>query len=671
MNHLRILHLLLLGLFILIGCDKPGEDGQGGGTSSSTNRRIEIQNIFPPTLPSVTRDSFDVTVKGHDLYQGVYVHLEVKSHASSSCIAFIDSSLFITSGMPSGTIKVRTDSLQSSCVSQNSVFRVVVWFRDTLDNIRRDSAYYQWGSPSNTGNTLSAYVERWRMPYVSSILADTLGKCVIRSFNPGSSSSDSNYIKLTINFATLHPTNKDSTFEASSEEGLTYLCDWYSFDHDSDLAINNKIIYAKSNTFNPLLVGWSQSLGNYPPINHRDWSYIFYKNIADFFTPSGTVNDTTYGNLTAFHEMLHQMGNIHNDYRAHKIHTGYFAYKCALWDEDNHFTEELQNHRYTNKFRVCMNHTLALRSFRNVTPLDNTGGNVIYTQFVASNPFLSSAGTKNGDKYSITMSLPKQEYKKYEPVIAKLNLVNNDKNPLEIYNVYDDLSGEPNFYIKDKFGNIYDNRHRLGSYINAYTADVNPSDSLVFSMTLNNWGKETSYFSNLSFDEVYFSQWGYFPAGEYTAYFFCDLRIPKGNIIKIISNEVTFKVTELLQEDEEILKLYKQENYNEVLNKYPNNVFAEHVLMWKMLPYWIKVSPSTETDYNQFIQVYPNSMYLYSWRFMLPYIKAAEIKEGSFQKGLDYLLNRTEPESTASKSLSNLPFTTIIKNHGKFIEKNK
>src|SRR4030095_3412186 len=666
-HYLKVVLTLLAFLVItFMGCSKPGESPTTGGNNGGPNRRIQIENITPSIIPSVARESFDVTVKGSDLYQGIYVHLEIKSHASGSCTAFADSSLFITSVQPAGTIKVRTDSL-SSCISQNSVFRVLVWFRDTLNILRRDSVYYQWGNSPTTGNTLNANVEQWRMAYVSSALADTMGKCIIRSFNPGPNVSDSNFIKCTVNFDNIQ-TASDSNFLVGNNnyDYLATMCNSWSQNHYLN-STHNKIIYAKYTDVNPRQAGLSRTGSLGYPVNGTDnWSFIFYKNIDSIFTPSGTVNDTTYGNLTAVHEMMHQLANSHND-RGHKYHYGYFAYKCALWDDDNHFTSELINHKYTNKFRICINHTMQLRSFRQVIPLDYAGGNVRYDQFVAPNPLINANKDNNEDKYTITLVLPKHEYKKYEPVIAKVTLVNNDSMPLNIHNIHEAYSSEPHFTIKDQLGNVYDSRSLVADLIDAYSTEIPPGDSLVFSMAMNNWGKPTSYEFNNSMDEVYFSQFRYFPEGEYTARFDCS---PLRNEERIYSNDVVFKVNDLTNEDTEVLRLFKEQNYDEVLLRYPTSIYSEYVLRWKMLPFTSRITPNTERDYNDFIQKYPMSMYLYDYGFMMPYLKSAEQKKDSFEGGINYLLSLQSQESLAKQSLSNNPFTTIIKNYGKFV-KNK
>lgn len=305
----------------------------------------------------------------------------------------------------------------------------------------------------------------------------------------------------------------------------------------------------------------------------------------------------------------------------------------------------------------------------------NSQGNYCQWEHIATIGNNDLRNEKNvSDKYTITLTLPKFEYKKYEPVIAKIVLTNHDTKPLDIYNIHDNLSGEPHFTIKDKYGNVYDSRNMVGFFIPTYTSEVPPGDSLVFSMTMNEWGKPTSYETTKNLDEVYFSQFGYFPVDDYSAYFHCS---PLRNGEEIFSNKVVFKVIDLTQEDIEVLQLYKENKYNknkydEIVSRYPNNVFIEHILKRKMsLYYSSKITDNTESDYNDFIQKYPNSMYFYNWTFMLPYIKAAEQKQNSFESGVDYLLSIQSQESLAKQSLSSNAFTTIIKNYGKVFEKNK
>ncbi|MBE2227665.1 MAG: hypothetical protein IAE93_09995 [Ignavibacteria bacterium] len=664
MKLINFTFILLTVWLCFFGCDKEGETPQSSGQngSGSSGRRIEIIDILPNTgLSSVTRDSFDVTVKGHNIYMGVYVHVEIKSISGTNCIGFSDSA-FITSGQPSTTIKVRTDSIANTCITQNSVFQVLAWFNDTLNIPRKDSVYYQWGNPT-AGNTITANIEPWRMQYVSDILADTLNKCIRRSLNP----SDSNIIKCDVIFDNIQ-TASDTNFMvgAGNEDLLILMCNWWSQNHYINQS-RNKVIYAKLTDVNPNLVGWSRT-GEYPPASTNNYSFIFYNNIYLLCPDNGTRNDTTVGNLTAVHEIMHQLANSHDD-KGHKYHYGYFEDKCALLDEEAPFQLSTPRRRYINRFRICMNHTIHFRKFRGATLLDNTLGNIIYTQFVATDPFKKAASEKDENKYSVSISLPKQEYKKYEPVIARVSLVNHDTKPLDIYNIYDRMSSEPKFTIKNQLGNIYDNRSMVGFYLSTYTTELAAGDSLVFSLVMNHWGEPTLYNSTKSLDEVYFSQFGYFPVGEYKAVFHCS---PLRNDEEIFSNEVVFKVVELTVEDKEVLNLYKENKYDknkydEIVAKYPNNVFAEHILKRKMsLHYSSDITDNTENDYKDFLEKYPNSMYFYSPDFIFPYVNAAEQKHNSFQGGIDYLLSLHGENETISKSLSNMSFTTIIKKYIEF-----
>lgn len=665
-NILKVFFGLVTCLFIfLLGCTKPGNTVQNEGSGNSSNTRIRIENVLPSLVPSVTRDSFDVTVKGYDIVDSFKVHLEVRKHSGITCTAYVDSNLWVSHNNPSFTKKLRTDSLLSSCISQNSILRIAVWFRDSLDDVHSDSVYYQWGTPPSQNST-SASVERWRMPYVSKRLSDTLSKCIKTSFDP----PDSNYLKLTVSFDSVYTALNDTNFMVSSDGELTAICDWFSQNNDSDGFVHNKVVYARFQSYNLYLVGWTQYTSPYPPSSYQNWSYIFMKNIDSACPPNGTRNDTTIANLTAVHEMIHQLGAIGD--RGHGFHTGYFAYKCALWYGDEHFAYELANHRYSNRFRVCMQHTMQLRSFRGFVPFDNSNGSVIFTYHDDTPLFPIGAGTRNSEnKYSMTMSLAKNEFKKYEPVIGKFALINHDSVSLDIYNLFENTSGEPDFFISDNKGNVYTQSNRIHNFISDVRTRLEPGDTLVFSMPINNWGKETKYATNLSFEDVYFDQFGYFPQGDYKVYFYLNPDMAARYGTSLTSNEVSFKVTDLTQEDEEVLRLYKQKNYHEILNKFPENPFAEHVWIWNMLPYWNKVTDNTETDYNQFISKYPNSSYLLSWRFMLPYLVSAEMKKGDFKKGVDYLLGLQKAINTVNNALTNKPFTTIIKSYGKQLDELK
>lgn len=664
--------LVFLFVLTLIGFQCGGDGTISGGNSSSDpdGRHILIEKVDPSFLSSTLHTYFDVTFKGYDIYDTAMVHVEIMSQASSSCIAFGDSSRTIDMSITSGVVRIYTDSLLSGCVPQNSIFRIKTWFLDTLNRVNADSVYYQWGNPSSLGG-YSVNVERYRMQYVPAIVAETLSNSIKLSFDP----PDSNYMNLDVDLGTQYGGATDSDFAVTNLTDLITCCNDYSTTHDNNGVVHNKIFYAKGQYWRLGRVGQSQNTSPYPPNGTDNWSFVWLKNIDSIRTNAGSINDTTEAKLTCIHELLHQLGSI--DDSGHTFHTGYFYNRCALWYDNPppnliHFAYELLNHRKASIFKICMQHCLQLRTFRGIVPFDNTFGNTIFTH--NENVVLPMSGgiEYDNDKYKMTMTLLKSEYKKYEPILATLNLINNDSKPMKIYNLFEHFSPEPNFYIINTDNNkIYTRNNQSLSFISNVRAKIQSGDTLIFSMPINNWGEKTSYPKSLTFEDVYFDQFGYLPPGNYKAYFYFDENMQQLYGTSLMSNEVTFKVNELTEEDTKILKLYKEKKYDEVINIFPDNSFTEHVLAWKLLPYWLKTTENTENDYNQFFSKYPNSSYTLSWSFMLPYVIAAEKEKGTYKAGLEYLLNSQNSSEKVKKVLKNKGFTSIIKSYGRELEDNE
>lgn len=277
----------------------------------------------------------------------------------------------------------------------------------------------------------------------------------------------------------------------------------------------------------------------------------------------------------------------------------------------------------------------------------------------------------SNDKYTIIMSLAKSEYKMYEPVLAKIELINNDTLPMTVYTLYSISSYEPSVKIFKWNGEIYSDQGVRGFYISRPSTIIQPRDTLVFSLPINRWGNPVESSGNMDFTNVYFDNFGYFPPGEYFAYFDFSENSMSRYSTYVRSNDVAFNVSELTEEDEQILKLYKQNKPDEILKDFPENPFSEHILMWKMLPYWNKVNEFIESDYGIFKNKYPESFYFLYWRFILPLLVSAQDKYNDFDKGLLYLQAQQEEGSFLAKVLQNKPFTNIIKYYGRPYEEIK
>ncbi|MCI0448205.1 MAG: hypothetical protein L0Y79_00265 [Chlorobi bacterium] len=340
-NYIFLLISVICLSNLFIACSDDGEQPEGGGSSS--NPRIEIDNVNPRFL-NVTDESFDVTIKLYDVDPPQTVHLEIRKHDSPTCDAFSES---FTAGSSYSRL-VYTDSLQSICLSPNSIFRITVWFDDN-GTIHRDSVYYQWGTPPPVFITSTVNVETWRMTYVGDTLADTISRSIIRSFNP----SDSNYVKVPISFDPLRVIENDTEFVAADLDDLGGQLDDYSRVYDSSTS-NKKIFFARSSTLLGVL-----GLSHHNDVNYKNWSFVFKKNIDTLFAI--LYNDTSIANYVGVHEMLHQLGWIPNE--EHNKHLGYFSTKCAMLGGDqlqNNFYNEIRT--YTPQYRVCTYHAMKLRT---------------------------------------------------------------------------------------------------------------------------------------------------------------------------------------------------------------------------------------------------------------------------------------------------------------------
>jgi hypothetical protein len=240
------------------------------------------------------------------------------------------------------------------------------------------------------------------------------------------------------------------------------------------------------------------------------------------------------------------------------------------------------------------------------------------------------------------MTLAKHYYKKYEPVIAKFELINNDSIPLKVNGLFDPELQETNIEITDNFGNTWKGNKIIFQTSVAYKPQyvINPGDTFTISMPINNWAQkhEKNFMTD---NDWYFNQFGYFPPGrKYNAFlYFSDRNIDIYGC-ELSSNEVEFEVVELEEEDVQLLEKYIVEtnkfNYkalDKVINAYPNNTFTEHVTArYLMNKYWA-LNSTKEYDsndvvieYEQFMSKYPESQYLLNHRFMKAFFSYYKLK---------------------------------------------
>lgn len=231
---------------------------------------------------------------------------------------------------------------------------------------------------------------------------------------------------------------------------------------------------------------------------------------------------------------------------------------------------------------------------------------------------------KPGQSVSIQMELQKSIYKEFEPVIAKFVLVNNDSEPYNIYTMFNPYCSETNIDITDNIGHHWFQNNSQGDYIiiNEPTYILQPEDTLVVSMAINNWGEKLAQRYSL------YSQFGFFPPGRKykAALFFNELR----------SNQVEFEIDSLNDGDKKLVQLYN-DIYGKITRDsaaiiaetlYPDNIFTEYLSAEGIeARYYSELRKDKNNplinalieDYENFFNKYPHSNYFYKDDFMWAY----------------------------------------------------
>jgi hypothetical protein len=268
-------------------------------------------------------------------------------------------------------------------------------------------------------------------------------------------------------------------------------------------------------------------------------------------------------------------------------------------------------------------------------------------------------------KCTVIMTLQKQVYKKFEPVIAKFDVINRNN---KAYNIHDLFSpaygGIGNLKITNDSGKVWNSQLIIDIiYIAEPEYFIQPGDTFTISMPINDWGNE------ISFNELYFGQLGYFPPGRsYTAYYYDE---------SSKSSEVQFKVIDLNEEDQNVINIYKDfgritadSSNSIIISKYPDNVFTEYIMTERFkMKYWKMFqgrnhydATGLEEDYQNFFKKYPDSYYMYNDFFMAPYY--AKLLSGlfsSYNKVIKEIKSKNN-NSQLTSFLSNRDIKNRIKN---------
>ncbi|RPI12421.1 MAG: hypothetical protein EHM58_20140, partial [Ignavibacteriae bacterium] len=340
-----------------------------------------------------------------------------------------------------------------------------------------------------------------------------------------------------------------------------------------------------------------------------NWAYIFKSNIdANCRTHGLTNHETSAYNSTIIHELCHQIGRVMGD-SAHIIHDGVDSNKCPLWD---YWTQELLDtlRHDARGFLLCPIHTARVTNGPELTniSMEERKANII-----------SSNDT------DLRISLVKTEFKEYEPILVRFDYINNHNKIDTLYNDFlQILNKSLKFYVTSENGNVYEKEIFESPFFLIISPQffVKPGDTFSASMVLNyNIGEP------IECENRYFNYFGYFKPGNYKFY---AHDVIGGMQLK--TNELTFKVENINEQDKKVLDLLRNKRYDEIFSNYSANTFSEHVLARyceiEIYPIetWHNDIQKINSAYFDFVNKYPNSLYNINLSFI----------GGYFNKVLNY-----------------------------------
>ncbi len=625
------LFLLCLILSVYYGCQKETvtvEEGNGGTTGI-----MLINNFLPSTMPN---DSFKIFI--YCLGMGVdvdTVDLKISKRYGGYCTA-LDTTLLVktrivnTTNNITDTLKIKISDFALNCRGNDTVYDVSIWSHKL--NKEADKQVYVRGKPYLF--EVSAGLELMRMDSIRFDSCFKVRKSVDSTFNnPNYSQPDSNQVHVRMDTSIGWTTVPTIDFEYINEVNYVETLDTFYTHHRESgykpytLIVANRTSHSQGNIYYPGV--------SYVGINN--WSYVFTKTIDIHFTPP-RIPQTGY-NYTACHELLHQIGNLTNDiighpHNDHDYHAGKNELSCALHNIDVNSTISGYLRRKTGFFRICDYHIFRLRQKLGGVPMISGAANF---EISLKDNFIDFSSDSNSSTHTLKMKLAKKNYKMYEPILTKFELINNNTKSLDVYGMFSNNSDEPNIIIKNDKGKTWNDNKIFFRPDVVYTGPsyiLEPKETLYVSMTINNWGEKVN-FKDFKDNNIFFNEWGYLPPGNYEAYYkLNNNRYSQG--LNITSDTVRFTIQENSQQDKDILNFIKNNNlildtkdvYETINTNYPNNSFKEYISASILLYKYNKIlydsnykkSDELKKDYENYIQSYPESYYLLNDRFLTPYI---------------------------------------------------
>lgn len=217
----------------------------------------------------------------------------------------------------------------------------------------------------------------------------------------------------------------------------------------------------------------------------------------------------------------------------------------------------------------------------------------------------------------ITMKISKPIFKKFEPILVNFKYRNNRASQDTIYDYFADFTQRVKFKIENENGKTFSEHlspsSSLAIPIKKYI--LNENDSISFSMMINNFGEKIDSKNRNSI----FSCFGYLPPGTYKVH--AEFEDVHESINNIKTNSVEFEVKDLENQDLPVIELAFNRKYEELINRFPKSVFAEHAYVeYLNRKFPIRHSELYNFSFNQivesyskFFKNYPHSFYSYNF----------------------------------------------------------
>ena len=353
--------------------------------------------------------------------------------------------------------------------------------------------------------------------------------------------------------------------------------------------------------------------------NYLKYSIVCYGKIQDFPTiyptTTGSWNFQSVANWASAHELIHQVADIWGA----DLHTNHGSDPGSNYCVGNglnaHIAIKCLEENTVSTHYVCERHRNLLYS--------NLPSNPDYIQGTGESNYKYRSENLNFKDSSLIISLEKNTFKKFEPILTLLKYTNRSNVKDTLFNLFNDYADEYEFVIEDQNRKVYRGRNKLSCLLNLPIPSTTllPNESISMSISMNDFGDWLPY-KNYNENEFYFDNKGYLSPGNYKAYL-----IQKGGSIwnrdKELrkSNEISFVVTEINELDKKILNLERNKNYSEILSKYSDHPYSEHVFA----EYLNQAFPldkgkiksfsgeSILTQYLEFFEKYPKSLYNYNY----------------------------------------------------------